>query len=109
MLTRTIIGLVPKLIGSIEGFGFELDAAGGAERVTRSPMNTGAEDFSYFQRRAPGIFVFLGVTPRDQDATKAAPNHSPKFFVNEDALPTGVKTYVALAMDYLKGAAGRIP
>lgn len=83
-------------------------AAGGAERVTRSPMNTGAEDFSYFQRRAPGIFVFLGVTPRDQDATKAAPNHSPYFFADESALPSGVRTLSSLAMDYLTGATPRM-
>ena len=80
----------------------------GAERVTRAPMNTGAEDFSYFQRRAPGIFVFLGVTPRDQDPTKAAPNHSPYFFADESALPSGVRTLSSLAMDYLTGATPRM-
>ena len=80
----------------------------GADRVTRSPMNTGAEDFSYFQRRAPGVFVFLGVTPRDQDATKAAPNHSPYFFADESALPSGVRTMSSLAMDYLTGATPRM-
>jgi amidohydrolase len=68
-----------------------------------------SEDFPAFTKEIPGLYVFMGVNKVGVSVDDAAPNHSPKFFVNEDALPTGVKTYVALAMDYLKGAAGRIP
>lgn len=60
-----------------------------------------AEDFSYFEQRVPGMFVFLGVTPRDQDYTKAAQNHSPLFFADESALPVGVRVMTNLALDYL--------
>ena len=68
-----------------------------------------SEDFPAFTKEIPGLYVFMGVNKVGVSVDDAAPNHSPKFFVNEDALPTGVKTYVALAMDYLKGAPGRIP
>jgi amidohydrolase len=68
-----------------------------------------SEDFPAFTKEIPGLYVFMGVNTAGVSVDDAAPNHSPKFFVNEDALPTGVKTYVALAMDYLKGAPGRIP
>jgi metal-dependent amidase/aminoacylase/carboxypeptidase family protein len=60
-----------------------------------------AEDFSFFAKQAPGLFVFLGITPRDQDLTKAAPNHSPAFFVDESALIVGVRSLAGLAVDYL--------
>jgi amidohydrolase len=60
-----------------------------------------AEDFSYFQQSVPGMFVFLGVTPRDQDPAKAAINHSPLFFADESALPVGVRVMTNLALDYL--------
>ncbi len=70
-------------------------------RVREGALVTGAEDFSYFQERVPGMFVFLGVTPRDQDASKAAKNHSPYFFADESALPVGVRTLASLAVDYL--------
>ena len=60
-----------------------------------------AEDFSYFQQRVPGLFFFLGVTPRDQDMSSAAPNHSPRFFVDESALPTGVRAMTAVTLDFL--------
>ena len=77
----------------------------GADRVAEAPMITGAEDFSYFQEKVPGVFVFLGVTPRDQDWRKAAQNHSPFFFADESALPGGVRTMASLALDYLTGVA----
>lgn len=69
--------------------------------VVQGPLVGGAEDFSFFAKEAPGLFVFLGVTPRDQDMSKAAPNHNPGFFVDESALVVGVRTLASLATDYL--------
>ncbi len=74
--------------------------APGAVKV--SELITGAEDFTYFQRRAPGLFVFLGITPTAQ-VGKAPQNHSPLFVVDEAALPTGVRALAHLAVDYLSG------
>ena len=70
--------------------------------VKESELVTAAEDFTYFQREAPGVFVFLGITPPAQ-VGKAPPNHSPLFVVDEKALPTGVRALVHLAVDYLSG------
>jgi amidohydrolase len=61
---------------------------------------TGAEDFSFFANRVPGLFVMVGVTPPDQMAT-AASNHSPRFYVDETALPTGARALAQLTADYL--------
>lgn len=72
--------------------------------VKQSDLITGAEDFTYFQRQAPGVFVFLGITPAAQ-VGKAPQNHSPLFVVDEKALPTGVRALAHLALDYLRGAA----
>jgi len=73
----------------------------GADNVRIAPLTGTAEDFSYFEQRVPGIFFFLGVTPRDQDWTKAPQNHSPLFFADESALPVGVRALTNLAIDYL--------
>lgn len=73
--------------------------------VVNAPLVGGAEDFSFFAKEVPGLFVFLGVTPRDQDMSKAAPNHNPGFFVDESALVVGVRTMASLATDYLYGNA----
>jgi amidohydrolase len=71
--------------------------------VHESDLITGAEDFTYFQRQAPGLFFFLGITPPDQ-VGKAPQNHSPLFFVDEAALPVGVRALTHLALDYLSGS-----
>jgi amidohydrolase len=60
-----------------------------------------AEDFSYFQQQVPGLFYFLGVTPRDTDMAAAAPNHSPRFYIDESALLSGVRSLSALTVDFL--------
>jgi len=75
----------------------------GDANVRLASLTGTAEDFSYFEQRVPGMFVFLGVTPRDQDYTKAAQNHSPLFFADESALPVGVRVMTNLALDYLFG------
>jgi amidohydrolase len=72
-------------------------------RVRESRKITGAEDFSFFQREVPGLYVFLGITPPDRLET-AASNHSPRFVVEESALLTGVRALAHLAADYLAGA-----
>jgi amidohydrolase len=71
-------------------------------KVELSPLITGAEDFTYYQKQAPGLFVFLGITPPGQ-VGKAPANHSPLFYVDEKALPTGVRALAHLAVDYLSG------
>jgi amidohydrolase len=71
--------------------------------VAESEFITGAEDFTFFQREVPGLFFFVGITPKDQ-VGKAAQNHSPRFFVDEQALLTGVRALSHLAADYLAAA-----
>lgn len=66
---------------------------------------TGSEDFSFFQRVVPGFFFFVGVTPVGQDPALVAPNHSPRFYVDEKALLIGVRALSHMACDYLQAAA----
>ncbi len=66
---------------------------------------TGSEDFPVYTKDIPGLFVFLGVTPKGQNPKAVPVNHSPLFFADEAALPTGVRTLANLAVDYLRGGA----
>jgi amidohydrolase len=75
-----------------------LEGAAGADAVSVSPPITGAEDFSLYQKQIPGLFFFLGGLPPGR---ASQPNHSPLFFVDEGALPVGVKAMAGLAVDYL--------
>lgn len=69
--------------------------------VAQSPLVGASEDFSFFAKEVPGLYVFLGVTPRDQDPATAAPNHNPRFFVDEQALVVGTRTMASLAVAFL--------
>ena len=77
----------------------------GAENVRVGSLTGTSEDFAFFQQKVPGMFLFLGVTPRDRDAKTAPANHSPLFFADESALPVGVRVMANLALDYLFGQA----
>jgi len=83
-----------------------LGRMGGEANVKVIDKICGAEDFSFFQKEVPGFFYFIGCTPPDRDARTAAPNHSPRFYVDEDCLPIGVRTLSALALDWLAANAG---
>ena len=62
-------------------------------------QTTTAEDFSYFAKEVPGLFLFLGVA--SDDPTLVQPNHSPRFYADERALPVGVKALTSLTLDYM--------
>ncbi len=74
-----------------------------APLVIEAPPRTGSEDFSFYQEKVPGLYVWLGIRPVDVKPEDAAPNHSPRFFVDEAALPIGVLAMTRLALDYLRG------
>ena len=80
-----------------------LQRVAGAEKVHHVPKVTGSEDFSYFQRLVPGLFFFVGVTAPEIDPAKTAPNHSPRFRVDERALLLGVRSLAHLTCDFLEG------
>ncbi|KRD16434.1 N-acyl-L-amino acid amidohydrolase [Acidovorax sp. Root275] len=66
------------------------------------PKVSGSEDFSEFQKVAPGFFYFLGAPPKGADFNKAPSNHSPLFDIDEDQLPVGARSLAALAVDFLQ-------
>jgi amidohydrolase len=74
--------------------------AAGEDNVVEHPLITGAEDFAHFQQRIPGLYLMLGINKNGVGRGQAPSNHSPLFFVNEDALIVGVRTMVGLALDY---------
>ena len=62
----------------------------------------GAEDFSFYQEKVPGVFFWLGTRPSNQTPEEAASNHSPLFYVDESGLPLGVRAMAHVAVDYLR-------
>ena len=82
-----------------------LQRVAGRGRLQLMPKITGSEDFSFFQQVVPGLFFFVGVTSSDVDPRTAAPNHSPRFRIDEAGLIVGVRALAQLACDFLEDEA----
>jgi amidohydrolase len=61
----------------------------------------GAEDFSFYQQKVPGLFFWVGTRPKNQTPEDAPSNHSPKFYIDESGLLLGIRAMAHVAVDYL--------
>jgi amidohydrolase len=75
----------------------------GDGNVRLRSKTTGAEDFSFYAQQVPGLFFFLGGSPKGTDLTKVAYNHSPRFTIDESALLVGVRALLRVTVDYMQG------
>jgi amidohydrolase len=78
-----------------------LQYTAGTDNVKLKPPVTGAEDFSFYQEKIPGLFFFLGAMPKGQDPLKAPSHHTPDFFIDESSFNLGVKALCNLTLDYM--------
>jgi amidohydrolase len=76
-----------------------LRRAAGATNVIQVPRRMGAEDFSYFARVVPGLFLRLGCGNRARGIVAEA--HTPEFDIDESCLAVGVNVLSNLALDFL--------
>ncbi|MEO9485137.1 MAG: amidohydrolase [Ekhidna sp.] len=78
-----------------------LKRAAGKENVEIIKPITGAEDFSFFQEKVPGLYFFIGGCPPDRDPEKVAGHHTPDFYVDDTGMNLGMKAMMGLTLDYL--------
>ncbi|SEA21136.1 amidohydrolase [Pedobacter hartonius] len=78
-----------------------LKATAGADHVRLKPAVTGGEDFSFYQEKIPGLFIFLGGMTKGKDPLKAPSHHTPDFFIDESGFVLGVNALSNLALDYM--------
>jgi amidohydrolase len=86
--------LTAKMMPSLQ------QTAGIANAKLADPI-TGAEDFSFYEQKVPGLFVFLGGLPKGGDPLTAPVNHSSDFYIDEGAFSLGVKAMCNLTLDYM--------
>jgi amidohydrolase len=79
------------------------------DNVSIGPKMTGSEDFSVYQQQIPGFYFFIGATPKGADLTKAEPNHSPRFSVDESGLLLGVRALAHLTVVYMEQQQSKPP
>lgn len=93
-VTFNDVALTEKMLPSLQ-------ATAGAAHVRLKPPVTGAEDFSFYQEKVPGLFIFLGGMPKGQDPLKAPSHHTPDFFIDEGGFTLGVNALCNLTLDYM--------
>jgi len=79
-----------------------LQKAAGTPNVTTIPPKTGAEDFSFFQQKVPGLFFNVGGMPKGGNPKTTPSHHTPDFFIDESGMQTGIKAFLYLVTDYMK-------
>lgn len=77
-----------------------LKQAIGADNLIEGTIVMGAEDFSFFEERIPGLFLHVGIYDPSLPRSERPANHSPFFFADDAALMTGVRTLVGFALGY---------
>ncbi|MTI32728.1 amidohydrolase [Xanthovirga aplysinae] len=85
-----------------------LQNVGGQSKVKEMNAITGAEDFSFFQKKVPGLYFFLGGMSADGTIEEAAPHHTPDFFIDESGMLLGVKAFCRLVIDYADKKEGNL-
>jgi amidohydrolase len=78
-----------------------LESAAGKENVSLTSAVTGAEDFSFYQAKIPGLFFFLGGMPNGKNPAETAGHHTPDFYIDESGFVLGMKALSELTIDYM--------
>lgn len=73
----------------------------GNENTLLSKPVTGAEDFSFFQEKVPGVYLWVGGKPLDVPADEAPAHHTPEFMVDDSGMRLGVDLLTNMTIDYL--------
>ena len=79
-----------------------LERAAGAAQVEDVLPWTASEDFAFYQQQVPGVFFWLGVRPEGVASAGATPLHTPRFVLDEAALPLGVRAMTEIAVSFLE-------
>ncbi|MGH7677877.1 MAG: M20/M25/M40 family metallo-hydrolase, partial [Gemmatimonadaceae bacterium] len=79
-----------------------LQAVAGADKVQLIKPQTGAEDFSFFADKVPGLYISLGGRAKDKTADQVADHHTPDFFIDDSGLGLGVKAMTAMTLNYMR-------
>ena len=74
----------------------------GNANVLLTAARTGAEDFSFYQQKVPGIYFVLGGMPKGANPLTAPSHHTPDFFIDESGFKLGVKALANLTIDYME-------
>ena len=74
----------------------------GKDNVYITQAVTGAEDFSYYQDKIPGLYFFLGGMPKGKNPAETPGHHTPDFYIDEGGFVLGMKAMANLTLNYME-------
>lgn len=82
------------------------EVAVGKDHVIDATRWTASEDFPHLGKsiNIPSVYFFVGATSAGEDAATAPVNHSPRFKLDEAALPIGTAVMTQAALDFLSAS-----
>jgi amidohydrolase len=95
LITYNDPGLTEQMLPSLKN-------TAGQENVLLTEAVTGAEDFSFYQAKIPGLFIFLGGMPKGKKPEEMPSHHTPDFYIDESGFVLGMKTMANLTLDYME-------
>jgi amidohydrolase len=81
-----------------------LQRVAGADKVIEMARATTYDDFSFFAQQVPGLYFNVGIAPSDVAPGQVAPNHSPRFRLDETGLLPALRALLHVSVDYMAGA-----
>ncbi|MBU3023998.1 amidohydrolase [Aestuariibacter sp. A3R04] len=81
-----------------------LQRTAGEDKAVLAKAVTGAEDFSFYQEKVPGLFLWVGGKPLDVPEEASPAHHTPEFYVDDEGMKLGVKLLTNLTLDYMNQA-----
>jgi amidohydrolase len=86
------VGLTAKLVPALQ-------RVAGKDHVAEVPRGMAYDDFSFFAKEVPGFFFNVGIAPPSLPRDRVAPNHSPRFVVDEGGLIFGLRAIMHATID----------
>jgi amidohydrolase len=71
----------------------------GGDALTEIAPVMGGDDFSVYQREAPGVYFVVGARSEETGAT--FPHHHPRFTIDERAMANAIAVFIEFARDLL--------
>jgi len=99
---KDIVVLYPSVInhvGATDVLRKSAVSALGEENVKEAGTYMVSEDFSYYQRKVPGVFYFMGCGAEETKTNY--PHHSPNFNIDDRVIPDALTVMSAFALNLL--------
>ena len=58
--------------------------------------------FHFFKKKVPGLYFYIGGTPKHTDPKTVADHHTPDFYVDSASIPVGIRSMTNLTFDYIR-------